>query len=93
MASTTLIRIEYADGNTDEIELLPDNGADVHVYWLRRRTRRTQEVAEGVYAADAIAGFLYQTTLACQHTDFDFAFDFRNPKASLPARDANSQAA
>ena len=93
MASTTRIRIEYADGNTDEIELLSDNDAEVHVYWLRRTAYRTQEVAEGIYAADAIAGFLYQTTLACQHTDFDFAFDFRNPKAPSPARDASSQAA
>ena len=93
MSSINRIRIEYADGNTDEIELLPEKITEVRVYWLRRRTHRTQEVAEGAYATDAIAGFLYQTTLACQHTDFDFAFDFRNPKAPLPARDASSQAA
>ena len=93
MSFITRIHIEYADGNTDEIDLLRDNNSEAPVYWLARKARPTQELAEGVYSIHSIAGFLYQTAMACQQTGFDFAFDFRNPKTPSPAKGSSSQAA
>jgi hypothetical protein len=93
MSSIIRIHIDYADGSTDEIELLPGGNAVASVYWLARKTHPTQELTAGAYSMHAIAGFLYQSALASRRTGFDFAFDFRNPKTLLPARDTSTQAA
>jgi hypothetical protein len=93
MSSITRIHIEYADGSTDEVKLLPQHKTEAAVYWLAREVRQRHELTEGPYSIHVIAGFLYQTALACQHTGFDFAFDFRNPKTPSRPCDTGGEAA
>ena len=79
MTAITRIRIDYADGATDDIQPLSGNGTEAPMYgW--RRTRSTYLLAAGAYSIQTIAAFLFQTALARELTDFDFEFDFRNPK-------------
>lgn len=80
MAPITHIRIEYADGSTDDIQPLSGDNAESPMYgW--RRTQSRYLLAAGAYSVHAIAAFLFQTALAREFTNFDFEFDFRNPKA------------
>ena len=79
MTPITRIRIDYADGSNDDIQPLLGDDTDAPLYrW--RRTRSTYLLCAGAYSIHAVAAFVFQTTLARELTDFDFEFDFRNPK-------------
>ena len=71
MTPVTHIRIDYADGSADEIELLPDSNTNIPLYgWTR--TCPDSQGRPGAYTAPAIAALLFQTALARHITEYDF---------------------
>ena len=55
----TRIHVEYEDGSSDEMELLPEN--DLPLYDLRSRGPVQRRVRQGVFTHYAVAALVFQT--------------------------------